>query len=322
VRLRPAVVLALLLAASAALAGCSGGKDGGPPSKADEFQDLDVRSTSTTGVLLGVVVDEAIRPVKDAQVTVSKPDGSDEAQATDAQGRFAYGNLLAGTYFVKVRHPQFAMAQTSAEVAAGVEDPPVVRVQLTRLFSQQPYAETIKFDGYIACAYSIAVGSTCANDYTRLVAGVVPGCEGGCLKDYNVSKTAGNVREFRFDLSGGWQSMVLEEYWEPTLGEPESHGTLNFILSYFNRTDTGHWWAQGDGPSPLRVQVDVGSDGPGAQNADDLIPPEGMKDLFVIFGAGDTDVAVNQPFSYFQTNFYYAIPPDGWSFVRGDPMPF
>lgn len=316
------VPLASVLLLCAALAGCSGGNGGSPaPPGADQFKDLGVQATSTTGVLLGVVVDEAIRPVKDAQVTLGKPDGTDANATTDAQGRFAFGGLPAGTYFVKVRAAQFSPAQTSAEVVAGAEDPPVVRVQLVRLFSQQPYAETIKFDGYIACAYSFFVGSTCVNDYTRL-AGAVPGCEGGCLKQYNVSQTAGNIREFRFDLGAGWQSMVMEEYWEPTLGDPPSHGTLNFILSYFNRTDTGHWWAQGEGASPIRVQVDVGAHGPGEQNADDLIPAEGMKDLFVIFGAGNTDIAVNQPFSYFQTNFYYAIPPDGWSLVNGDPMPF
>jgi hypothetical protein len=316
--------LALAVLLSAALAGCSGG-DGGAPAPADDagqFDDLGVRPSSTTGVLLGVVVDEAIRPIEGAQVGLTQADGSDLGKVTDPQGRFAFGDLPAGTYFIKVSHPLFSPSQTSAEVAAGVEDPPVVRVQLTRLFAQDPYTETIKFDGYIACAYSIVVGSTCVNDYTRLLAGVVPGCEGGCLKQYNVSQTAGNVREFRFDLGPGWQSMVMEEYWEPTLGEPVSQGTLNFILSYFTRTSTGHWWAQGTGASPIRVQVDVGEDGPGAQGVDELIPPEGMADLFVIFGAGSGDVAINQPFSYFQTNFYYAIPPEGWSLVNGDPAPF
>ena len=37
---------------------------------------------------------------------------------------------------MKVSHPRFLPAPTSAEVEAGVEDPPVVRVQLARLFAQ------------------------------------------------------------------------------------------------------------------------------------------------------------------------------------------
>ena len=315
------ILLAVAVLAAAALAGCSGGGDSPVADEPGQFDDLGVKPTATTGVLLGVVVDEAIRPVEGARVEVTKPDGAAVEETTDAEGRFAFGGLEPGTYFLKVRHSQFLPTQSSAEVAAGVEEPPVVRVQLTRLFTQEPYAEIIKFDGYIACAYSFFVGSTCVNDYTRL-AGAVPGCEGGCLKDHNVSQTAGNIREFRFDLGPGWQAMVMEEYWEPTLDEPASQGTLNFILSFFNRTDTGHWWAEGEGPSPIRIQVDVGAEGPGAQNADEPIPPEGMDDLFVIFGAGSTDFAVNQPFSFFQTNFYYAIPPEDWSFVNGDPLPF
>jgi hypothetical protein len=211
--------------------------------------------------------------------------------------------------------------QTSAEVVAGVSDPKAVRLLMARLFTQSAYTEQIKFDGYIACAYSYGLSSTCVNDYTRL-AGAAPGCAGGCLKDYNVSQAGGNVREFRTNLGGGWQSMIMEEHWEPSLGAPASKGTLGFIISYFNRTSTGHWYAQGSGGSPIRVQVDVGVTGPGQSGDPPLIPAEGMRDLFVLFGSGDTDIAVNQKFQFFQTNFYYGIPPDGWSFVNGDPLPF
>ena len=316
--MRPLLAVPLLILV--ALAGCAnGGGATDEPSTADDFADKGVKPSATTGVLLGVVVDEAIRPVKDATVTIS---GASEAtETTDELGRFAFGGLAPGTYFIKVTAAQFSTASSSAEVVAGEEDPPVVRVQLTKLFSQDPYAEIIKFDGYIACAYAIGVGSTCVNDYTRLI-GFVPGCEGGCLRDYNVSQQGGNIREFRTDLGPGWQVVVMENYWEPSVGPPASQGTMSYILSFFNRTDTGHWWAKASGPSPLRLQLDVGETGPGEQNTDAPIPPEGMRDLFVIFGAGDDDVTVNQKFQFFQTNFYYAIPPEGWSFVNNDPMPF
>ena len=309
----PVAVLVLLLA------GCSSPAADGPTSS--DFDDIDVQATSTTGILLGVVVDDAIRPVEGVDVLVTTPSGTELKAKTDDQGRFALGGLQPGAYLVKANHPSFAPVQTSTDVAAGVEDPPVVRIQLTRLFSEDPYTETIKFDGFIACAYAYGVSSTCVNDYTRLL-GAVPGCEGGCLKDYNVSQTGGNIREFRFNLGPGWTSMVMEEAWEPTLGEPASKGTMGFIISFFNRTSTGHWWAKGTGASPLRVQLDVGKDGPDSQEADELIPPTGMNDLFVLFGAGDDDVAVNQGFQYFQTNFYYAIPPDGWALANGDTVPF
>lgn len=313
---------ALALLSAALLAGCSGGGDGGDaPADANDFDDLGVRGSATTGVLLGVVVDEAIRPISSAAVTLQKPDGGSAEDETDEQGRFAFGDLQPGAYFVRVTHPSYLPAQTSAEVQAGVEDPPVVRVLLTRLFEQEPFAETIKFDGYLACAYAVFVSSTCVNDYTRLI-GFVPGCEGGCLRDYNVSELGGNMREFVTGIGGGWQAIVMEMHWEPSLGEPASQGTLGVTVSYFNRTSTGHWYASGDGPSPFRMQIDVGEPGPNQSEEPELIPPEGMDNLFVLFSAGDGDVAVNQQFQFFQTNFYYAIPPDGWSLVNGDPLPF
>lgn len=314
--MRPLLAVPLVLLV--AFAGCasSGTED---PVSPDDFDDLDVQPTATTGVILGVVVDEAITPIPDATVALQGA-GGEKSGTTDAQGRFAFGGLEPGTYLLKVSAPQFTSAQSSAEVVAGLEDPPVVRILLTRLFSQDPYAELIKFDGYIACAYAYGVSSTCVNDYTRL-AGFVPGCEGGCLRDYNVSQQGGNIREFRTNIGPGWQTLVMEMYWEPSMGPPVK-GTMGMTISYFTRTSTGHWYATCDGPSPLRCQIDVGEKGPNQSEEPELIPPEGLQDLFVLFSAGNEDVAVNQKFQFFQTNFYYAIPPEGWSFVNNDPMPF
>jgi ABC-type uncharacterized transport system permease subunit len=33
-------------------------------------------------------------------------------------------------------------------------------------------------------------------------------------------------------------------------------------------------------------------------------------------------VTVNQKFTIYQNNFYYGVPPEGWSFVNGDEPPF
>ncbi len=316
--MRAAVALALVVL----LSGCSGG--GGSedvPTDADDFQDLGVEATDTKGVLLGVVVDDAIRPLQGAAVSVSMPGGADGEKTTDADGRFAFGDLEPGTYLVSVAMLQYNSAQTTVEVVAGEEDPAVHRIQLTRLFSQDPYLEQIKFDGFIACAYAYGVSSTCVNDYTRLI-GFVPGCEGGCLRDQNVSKAGGNVREFVTAIGPGWQSMVLEMVWEPSTAPPASKGTMGMTVSYFERTSTGHWYGQADGPSPMRMQMDVGVAGPNQSEEPALIPPEGLNSLFVFFGAGNEDVALNQGFQFFQNNFYYSVPPEGWSFVAGDPIPF
>src|SRR5687768_18580677 len=60
-------VSALILTA---LAGCSGG-DGGKPAPIEDdtdFQDLDLAATATTGIIRGLVVDEAIRPLGGAKI--------------------------------------------------------------------------------------------------------------------------------------------------------------------------------------------------------------------------------------------------------------
>jgi hypothetical protein len=315
--MRVAVALTLVVL----LSGCSGGAGNDDvPTAADDFDDLGVAATATKGVLLGVVVDEAIRPLKGAAVSLGLPSGAVD-RTTDQDGRFAFGDLEPGTYLVQVSLLQYNSVQSSFEVVANEADPPVHRVQLTRLFAQDPYMEQIKFEGFIACAYAYGVSSTCVNDYTRL-AGAVPGCQGGCLRDYNVSEQGGNHREFVTAIGPGWQTLVMEMVWDPSLSAPASKGTLGMTLSFFERTSTGHWYGSVDGPSPLRMQMDVGVEGPDQSEEPALIPPEGHPSLFMLFGAGDEDVAVNQGFQFFQTNFYYAVPPEGWSFVNGDPIPF
>lgn len=308
------------------LAGCSSpaADDAGP----GEFDGLDVQSSSTTGVIVGVVVDQAIRPVTDVTVTIGKPDGTEASDKTDDLGRFAFGNLVPGTYVVSTRHPQFTSAQSTVEVEAGIEDPPAVRMLIERLFSQDPYSELIKFDGYLACSISFPVGTTCVNDYTRIVGGTVPGCEGGCLRDYNVSKQGGNIREYQSTVGPGWQQIVFEATWEPSMGGTTPEMTIS--VSYFTRPNTAHFFAGDSQPNPLRLQVDLGDPEPEGQNADEeagepaVIGPEGRPDVFVFFnnGGGAGSVTVNQPFRAFQTNFYYGLPPEGWSFVNGDQLPF
>jgi hypothetical protein len=304
------------------LAGCSTPSEDLP--KPSDFDDLGVQATSTTGVLLGVVVDEAIRPIPNVAVTLVKPAGGEEKQTTDSQGRFAFGDLAPGVHIVRASHPSYGPVQTTADVVAGVEEPPVLRVLMERLFSQDPYSELIKFDGFLACSYSFPVGSTCVNDYTRLI-GFVPGCQGGCLRDYNVSRQGGNVREYVSVVSPGWQQILFETVWEPSVDSTSPELTIS--VSYFTRVSTSHFFGGMSGPSPMRLQIDLGKTPPGQNNGDGEpaeIGPEGRDDVFAFFnnGGGAGSITLNQPFRTFQAMFYYGIPPEGWSFVNGDPLPF
>lgn len=319
----PSAAIAAVALASL-LAGCADDGGGAAPATGPVAP-----SAPGLGSLIGVVVDAAIRPIDGATVTLAKPDGGEASQETGADGTFAFADLQPGAYVVKAYHPSYSQAQSSAEVVADVDDPPMVRILLDRLFEQDPYAELIKFDGYLACSYSFPVGSTCVNDYTRLNCIVSPPapclCPGGCLRDYNVSQAAGNIREFVVPIGPGWQQALFETVWEPT-----AQGTspeLTISVSYATRVSTSHYFAGMSGPSPMRLQMDLGEKADGAnapEGEPEAVGPEGRDDVFVFFnnGGGPGSLTINQPFQHFLTTFYYGVPPDGWSFVAGDPMPF
>lgn len=329
--MRVAVVAFSLLCA--ALAGCSDpGTAVVPDSEAESFDDFEVEATATTGILLGVVVDEAIRPVQDVQISLNRQDGTPSEQVTDAEGRFAYGDLPPGDYLIQASHFKYAPVQMTATVVAGDEDPAVNKIQLTRLFAQEPFSELISYDGFLACAHTVGVSTTCVNDYTRVVGercdpvtGTVctSQCAGGCFRDQDLARQGGNVREYVSVIGPGWQSIVFEETWEPT---SDAGQQLGFTVSYYSRPDAGHWFGQVDGPNPLRLQLDVGVEHESAAYLDGqptMVDANGTEELFVFYGAGGFgSVVLNQQFRAFQTAFYYAVPPEGWSFVNGDPRPF
>lgn len=321
--------------ATALLAGCSDGSPADVPSSADDFDDLDVEATATTGVLLGVVVDGAIRPIKDVAVVVIQPGGDELNAKTDSEGRFAFDGLEPGSHLIRASHPSYAPVQSSADVVAGVQDPAIVRVLMERLFSQDPYSELIKFDGYLACSYSAGVTTTCVNDYTRIVgerctpAPAPPvcttQCAGGCLRDYNLSQQGGNTREYVSTVGPGWQQIVFEVTWEASADSTSEE--LSITISYFTRPNTAHFFGNTNGPNPIRLQFDLNKTPEGQQSAEgepELIGPEGRSDVFTFFnnGGGTVPLTLNQGFRSFQTSFYYGLPPEGWSFVNGDEVPF
>lgn len=163
----PAVLLSCLLA-GAVLAGCSGSD---PPS-ADQpddaaFDDLGLAASETTGVIRGVVVDEAIRPVPGA--TVSLSGGAAKDTTSNAEGLFGFADLEPGPYFVRVEKAGFVAAQASAEVVAGVSEPEILKVLLTADPSTVPYVSTYVFDGFIECSFSlVAVGFAACSSVGQL----------------------------------------------------------------------------------------------------------------------------------------------------------
>ena len=305
-----ALVMAFLASGLAGCAGLPGGSGAGVgnPTGPGDPGDPGVRPTDTKGILVGVVVDDAIRPVADATVAVALPAGGSVEDVTDAEGRFAFGDLEPGTYFVQVAHLLYAPAQTTADVVAGEEEPPLVRVLLQRLFSQEAFSEAIKFEGFIQCGYVLVVlSSLCLNDYTTIViaGGVAPWL-----------RETLDRRGYVAAIGGGWQTIVYEMVWEPSTG---TSSNMFMLTSFYNRTASDSYGSEG-GTSPVLMREEAGDQG------DDGIPLEGMPDMYT-YGAIDAAAAgvgfgFNQRFTIFQHTFYHGSPPEDWSFVAGDEAPF
>lgn len=139
--------LALLLMAT--LAGCA---DESAPAAPDEpaFDGFDLEATDDTGIIRGVVVDQAIVPIAEATVTLQ----SGEQTESNEGGAFGFAALEPGSYFMTIEREGYITVQQSVEVVAGVAAPPVVRVQMAEDPSTVPFAAALVWDGYMACGLS------------------------------------------------------------------------------------------------------------------------------------------------------------------------
>lgn len=149
----------LAAAVALLLAGCS---DAAPQDDAAgvDFSDLDLSASATTGIIRGVVVDDAIRPLAGADITVN-PGGL--TTRSDDNGRFGFDGLAAGVYFLSATRLGFDSMQSSVDVVAGVSEPAILRILLTALPGTEPYVEALTFNGFLtfgAAIFATSVGTT------------------------------------------------------------------------------------------------------------------------------------------------------------------
>src|ERR1041385_538006 len=115
--LRPGLVAALLVLVL--LAGCSGSphkKASNDPADQANFDQLGLHATDKTGVIRGVVFDEAIKPVANATVNLTAGTTAAGVTHTGADGAFGFSDLEPGTYFLHANKTGFIEVQQSAEV--------------------------------------------------------------------------------------------------------------------------------------------------------------------------------------------------------------
>jgi hypothetical protein len=316
------VVLFLLLA------GCAGGADSPGPAGTAAPEDR------SKGVLQGIVVDDAIRPVAGASVQVTAP-GVTLNGTTDEQGRFRFANLDSGTYIVEVSKAFYSPHQRAVVVIAGVQDPELARFQLVFEPSSVPYASVYKYEGFHECGLSSLRVCSNINIATWVV---VCGRTGGLVCIGNVT----GDRSLFFQIIDGTPTFLQAELvWEAT---SDTGRALSFVIGGGNESElnsgfaAGYNLTRGESPLMLRITNHEGEDSWCYRNVDDCEIPKTLnwtrigteRALLGQVDAGPThDIAgrgigfsIQQKFTMITTVFYGYEPPDEWRFTdTGNPPP-
>jgi hypothetical protein len=310
----------LLLAAgllALILSGCGSKPPAGEPEAQADFEELGLAATETTGVVRGIVVDEAIRPVADVSV-VLQADGGPRETVTNAEGAFGFDALPAGTYFIRATKAGFVPTQISTDVVAGVAEPDVVKVLLAADPATTPYVEAYSFDGYLACGVTTPpvgvalcfLAAEYLNDHTQVT--------------YPVSKRPAWVQTEMV-----WQStqalggeLALMYSYDGGCGlfcDHEVDGTSPLLL-VANQTiiDT---IGLGNG-TDLYIRVfnsDLDETNPGLGDVCTPIPDPVLGNVWCL-GNG-VGLTLEQKFNHYTHVFYGYQPPEGWRFSEGSEVP-
>ncbi len=295
------------LALAVVLAGCSSPPTSTAPDGPD-FSDLDLDASSTTGLLRGVVVDEAIRPLGNATVTLT-PGGL--TARTTQDGLFGFDGLAPGTYFVAATKLGYANAQSSVDVVAGVAEPKIVRVLLTSVPGTQPFVEALHFQGFLTFGAAIFATSVGTTIYGPLAENLSDASIWVVTYTQLPQWAQGELVWEQNQPLGG------EFIWEMTDTSNTHYGyretTSSPALAYWNTTvledpdltnstldpDRGIAYRFFGGPHPLCKE------------------PPGILPIRT-FGCG---VTIQQSADAYIHSFYNFVPPEGWRFTQdGDPV--
>jgi Carboxypeptidase regulatory-like domain len=319
--------LVLLLLLGAILAGCASPADDGPqlPSEEQREQDqlteagdaarqVDVKATKTTGIIRGVVVDDAIRPVAGALVTLTAGP-TEGSTVTGTDGTFGFSELAPGAYFVTTLKKGFNDLQVAVEVTAGEDAPPVTRILLNPDLSYvAPYHVVQEFKGHIDCTSS--AGNLCVGEYLVCdTSGVCP----------NVTDTD-SFGSFYIPARPAF--VQAEMFWEPS-AETNQHlgisiaGRLDCDGNANN--DTGR-----DASSPAYVSLDSNELGNSSTETGCEIgfsihggtqPGVPCYSPPAVLGEQCAGITVNQDYQVILHAFYGYTPPPGWRFSTEESVP-
>ncbi|HUR26110.1 MAG TPA: carboxypeptidase-like regulatory domain-containing protein [Candidatus Thermoplasmatota archaeon] len=301
-------LLAIPLLLLVALSGCSGGSPDPLEDAGGDAPELDV--TETTGGIRGIVVDQSIVPVAEAKVVLS----GGRNTTTDPDGLFTFTALQPGDYFVSVSKPGYAAVQQSAQVEAGVADPPIVKVLLTRLTTAQPYLDFYKLDGFYECGFALPFITDSCDFGWRTAYDGVNGTPAGQPPVVPRSPTAFSNTQF-IDVPVDTWTVIQEAFWTDeavtgmmiSLDETPIDNACDCSDSYVNVVMD----------QPTYGRLDTFDEKTGATDA-----PAGVTAAargFLPFG--DPQYAVNFRFTIITSLFHNYPAPEGWTFETKDQYP-
>ena len=334
---RPILLLAATLLL-ASLAGCSGEPAAETPEVEPAIEELGLVATEETGIVRGVAVDEAIRPV--ANVTVELRGGdAPQTTTTNDGGAFGFDGLAPGTYFLEASKAGYFSVQQSVEVVAGLADPPVAKILLKVDAATIPFVNVQVFDGFIECTTSFLVLCGAPNLVMTLWCngdlGLPPQCLGNVTNDRftNDFYFADNASLIQFEMA--WQSnqaLSPEMFFEVEnlnggcdgeRADERNGGEEDDVSSYMNNTN---------GPSPIYATInasqihvwEIGSICPVYFSVfSGGIPgtPCGDADPTGTLPGWCVGFTLEQRFTLFVHDFHHFLPPPGWRFtVDGPPV--
>jgi hypothetical protein len=292
------------------------------------------------GVLNGLVVDDAIRPIGEASVTVTGG-GSTANTTSDSSGLFRVEGLAPGAYLVRVSKQFYSSHEQAVVVATGVEEPDLVRFQLVFEAASVPFSTVYKYEGFHECGLNVIRVCSNINIATWIV---VCGSTGGAVCVGNVT---GDRSLFFQEIDGIPTFLQAELVWEPTL---DTGSALSLVIGGGNESElnsgfaSGYNFTEGESPLMLRITNHEGESSWCYQNVEDCEVPETLNYTRIgtertllgqvdagssqeIGGCGlispcELGFSVQQRFTMFTTVFYGYEPADEWRFTdTGAPPP-
>jgi hypothetical protein len=340
-------LLCLLVVPSLALAGCASDdpqtqSDDGQAQVPADFDDFDLEASSTTGILRGVVIDERIVPLAGAMVVAVGPTGQNRTMETKENGLFGFDGLEPGTYFVTAAKAGYVSVQASGEVVAGEQDPPNLKLLLTADPASAPFVQPFHLDGFITCSVRpMFIGLQCGvteNDIVNAEYEMArPPTWIQSEMKWESTQATGDELSLAIRCLPGEESDPAGrcEEGQMTITRAEGHSPL---IATINETWAANWTLGGPDGNPLSVSIFVFGrsdldvwdeetiDGAqaGATGQDCMHWPQVGGYPFApgtCMRATGPGVVANQKVDVYTHVFYGFQPPEGWSFVAGEPVP-